>query len=419
MNRVLTVWWSSRIVGELTQNEHGELGFAYAPAWLDDMHTLPLSASLPKRVEAFTRRECRPFFGGLLPEEGQREIVAQALGVSAANDFSLLDHLGGEVAGAIELLPPGVQPIPPPTRPSPIRLDDAALIKVLDDLPLRPFLVGERGLRLSLAGSQSKIPVVLVDHAVALPAPGQPTTHILKPPIERFTGTTENETFVMRLARAVGLDVAAVEPRAVHGRKFLLVERYDRVIGPDGRVERIHQEDFCQSLGVPPERKYAGEGGPTFRECFGVLRSISTVPGVDVMKLLDAAIFNVIVGNADAHGKNFSILYQDGGPRLAPLYDLLSTAMYPELSARFAMKIGTRSTLGELDARGWETFASNAGIGRPLVRRRVMEMAAKVKAHVTSVATSITALGAEPAVVDRLATLIGGRIGPCVASLTR
>ena len=189
---------------------------------------------------------------------------------------------------------------------------------MLDMLPSRPLLAGEDGLRLSLAGAQSKVPVVLVDGAVALPAPGQPTTHILKPPISRFSATTENEAFVMRLAAAVGLDVAPVEPRVVRDRTFLLVQRYDRAPAEDGSVRRVHQEDFCQALGIPPEIKYASEGGPGLKDCFALVRRVAARPAVDVLKLLDAVIFNVIAGNADAHGKNFSILYDGDGPASRP-----------------------------------------------------------------------------------------------------
>ena len=98
MKRTLDIWWDGRVVGQLTQDRHGDLGFAYAPAWLDDEQARPLSASLPKRAEPFSRRECRPFFGGLLPEESQRDAAALALGVSRVNDFALLDRLGGDVA---------------------------------------------------------------------------------------------------------------------------------------------------------------------------------------------------------------------------------------------------------------------------------------------------------------------------------
>jgi serine/threonine-protein kinase HipA len=417
MKRVLDVWWDNRIVGQLTQNQHGELGFVYAPAWLADQRAAALSASLPKREKPFTKRDCRPFFAGLLPEEDQREAVAQALGVSKGNDFSLLDNLGGEVAGAIEIVPAGVQPPPCPPEQSPQQLDDLTLLKLLDELPRRPFLVGQKGLRLSLAGAQSKVPVVLAGNAVALPAPGQPTTHILKPPIERFKGTTENEAFVMRLAKTIGLNVAHVEPREICGRTFLLIERYDRTRDADGRVRRIHQEDFCQALRIPPEKKYANEGGPTFADCFKLVRDHSSVPAVDVLALLDAALFNAFVGNADAHAKNFSILYRDNGPTLAPLYDLLSTAFYPELSPAFAMKIGKRSTLGELDTRGWQRFASDAGISFPLIRNRANRMADTINGKIASVADEVVSHGMDPGTVNDLATFIGARIEPCVVSL--
>jgi serine/threonine-protein kinase HipA len=417
MTRTLDIGWDGRLVGQLTQDKHGELGFAYAPAWLDDAAAQPLSASLPKRAESFTRRECRPFFGGLLPEEGQREAAAQALGVSRANDFALLDRLGGDVAGALQLLPPGEVPatLAPDQRPTP--LDDAGLIRVLDALPVRPLLAGEEGLRLSLAGAQSKVPVVLVDGALALPAPGQPTTHILKPPISRFTATTENEAFVMRLAAAIGLDVAPVEARTVQDRSFLLVQRYDRAIGDDGRVRRIHQEDFCQALGVPPETKYASEGGPTFKDCFALLRRVAARPAVDVLKLLDAVIFNVIAGNADAHGKNFSILYDAEGPRLAPLYDLLATVAYPDLSPKFAMKIGKRATLAELDAKGWAAFAADAGIGLPLIRRRVAEISNGVLDKATVVAAELSRPELDRTAIEQFADMIRDRAERCALTV--
>lgn len=413
MTRTLDIWWDGHLVGQLTQDKHGELGFAYAPAWLDDEQAQPLSASLPKRAEPFSRRESRPFFGGLLPEESQRDAAAHALGVSRANDFALLDRLGGDVAGALQLLPPGEGPTAPAPDQRPIPLDDAGLIRVLDALPVRPLLAGEEGLRLSLAGAQSKVPVVLVDGVVALPAPGQPTTHILKPPISRFAATTENEAFVMRLAAAIGLDVAPVEARIVQDRTFLLVQRYDRVIGDDGFVRRIHQEDFCQALGVPPETKYASEGGPTFRECFALLRRVAERPAVDVLKLLDAVIFNVIAGNADAHGKNFSILYDAEGPRLAPLYDLLATVAYPDFSPKFAMKIGKRATLAELDAKGWAAFATDAGLGLPLVRRRVAEMSKGVHDKATGVAAELSRPGLDRTAIEKVADMVRDRAERC------
>ncbi|MBB4169307.1 type II toxin-antitoxin system HipA family toxin [Rhizobium sp. BK538] len=409
--KVLNVWWDGRVVGQFTQDRHGDIGFAYAQAWLDDDKALPLSASLPKRSERFSRRECRPFFGGLLPEESQRLVAAQALGVSPANDFALLDRLGGDVAGALQLLPEDQEPVEtgPISDQQPPPLDDAGIVRVLDALPMRPLLAGEEGLRLSLAGAQSKVPVVLIDGQIALPLHGQATTHILKPPIARFPGTTENEALVMMLAAAIGLDVAPVEPRFAQGRPFLLVERYDRIRDASSLVRRIHQEDFCQALGVPPETKYASEGGPTFKDCFELLRRVSARPATDVLKLLDAAIFNLIVGNADAHGKNFSILYDDQGPRMAPLYDLLSTVAYPDLSPKMAMRIGKRATLAEMDADGWQMFAKEAGIGFPLLRRRITELCDSAVESAGSVAEKLTHSSANSTSIFEIAELVTAR----------
>lgn len=390
--RLLNVWWDGGMVGQFRQDRHGDISFAYARSWLDDNNARPLSVSLPKRPEPFSRRECRPFFGGLLPEADQRLAAAQALGISAANDFAMLDRLGGDVAGALQFLPADQRPIAAESRPDqPLTsLDEAGVVRILDALPTRPLLAGQEGLRLSLAGAQSKVPVVMIGDEIALPLAGQATTHILKPPIAGFPGSTGNEVFVMLLAAAIGLDVAAAKPRAAAQRPFLLVERYDRVRDEYGIVRRVHQEDFCQALGIPPETKYASEGGPTFKDCFALLRRVSARPAIDVLKLLDAAIFNLIVGNADAHGKNFSILYDDQGPRMAPLYDLLCTIAYPALSPKMAMRIGKCATLAALTVENWQAFGKEAGIGFGLIRRRVAEICDAIIAASSNVAGALS-----------------------------
>ncbi|MGE0706143.1 MAG: type II toxin-antitoxin system HipA family toxin, partial [Vicinamibacterales bacterium] len=339
MTRAHSVWWDGVVVGTLQVNQHGQMRFTYAADWLADASRPAISFSLPKQEQPFTQRQCRPFFAGLLPEEAQRQVIAGALGISQGNDFAFLEALGGDVAGALSLWPEGEMPPAPEPTGAPRPLSDEELVDVLDTLPKRPLLAGREGLRLSLAGAQTKLPVVLVDDRVALPAPGQPTTHILKPAIERFPHTTENEALVMTLAAAVGLPVAPVAARNLRGRSYLLVTRYDRHFEANGQAHRLHQEDFCQALGIVPERRYAAEGGPTFKAGFDLLRRATTVPAVAVLAFLDAAIFNLIVGNADAHGKNFSLLYQTSGVSLAPFYDLFSTVAYPDLSPSVAMKI--------------------------------------------------------------------------------
>ena len=162
MSGELAVCWDGRVTGSLGLDSNGDMQFAYDPEWLSEPAAPALSFSLPKRREPFGRRECQPFFGGILPEEGQRIAIARALGVSAENEFRLLEHLGGEVAGALTLLPAGQKPLLPSTAP-PDLLDDAHLLQLLDRLPIRPMLAGEGGLRLSLAGAQSKLPVLVIE----------------------------------------------------------------------------------------------------------------------------------------------------------------------------------------------------------------------------------------------------------------
>ncbi len=410
MTKTLNVWWDGEIVGALTIDRHGEMGFAYAPNWLVDAEKPALSFSLPKRDESFSRRECRPFFEGLLPEESQRIAVAGALGVSHSNEFKLLNELGGEVAGALTLWPEGEAPPAPAGVQQNAPLGDNALVELLNELPKRPYLAGREGLRLSLAGAQSKIPVVLVNGEIALPAPGEATSHILKPPIERFAGATENEAFAMQLAKKIGLSVADVEIRRAGNRSFLLVERYDRIRGGDSVLRRLHQEDFCQALGFTSDRKYAADGGPVFRDCFELLRRAASRPAVEVLKLFDAAIFNLIIGNADAHAKNFSLLYRENGAiELAPLYDLLSTVYYSELSPRLAMKIAKRHTLEELKSSDWEKFADETGLALRFIRTRAKELASAVSQSIDE--TKVETLDSAPdkKVVEEIAKLITAR----------
>lgn len=411
MIKSLSVWWDEAVAGALQIDEHGDLAFIYDAAWLADPAKRAVSISLPKRAEVFNRRETRPFFAGLLPDEGQREAVARALGVSKANDFRLLEKLGGDVAGALTLWPEGETPPAASGLAEAEPLDDARLVEILDTLPTRPFLAGsEEGLRLSLAGAQQKLPVVLVNGRVALPQPGQPSTHILKPPIPWLPGTTENEALAMRLASRVRLRAAPVEPRRTQDRPYLLVERYDRVVDADGAVQRLHQEDFCQALGIAPEKKYASEGGPTFPACFDLVRRASFQPARAVLDLVEAAIFNVILGNADAHGKNFSLLY---GPRsgieLARLYDLMCTAAYPDVHAKFAMKIGKRATLEEFTSTTWEDFAREIGMGTPFVRRRAADLAERTLDALPATADEIADAGFEGPELRRIQAVVQHR----------
>ena len=384
MARALDVYLHRELVGHLIQDDGGQMVFDYAESWLQWPSATPLSHSLPLRPERFMRKECRGYFAGVLPEESKREIIARNLGISERNDYAMLERIGGECAGAVTFIPSGE------TLPAPDdhyrALTSHELAGILKELPRRPLLAGETGIRLSLAGAQDKIAVRVEGEAISLPLGGAPSTHILKPAVERFAGVVFNEAYCMRLAAAVGLPVANAEIRRVEDVEYLLVERYDRMRrqSPDGAaLERLHQEDFCQALGIVSENKYQKEGGPSLKQCFALLREVSSAPVLDLARLLDAVVFNFLVGNNDAHGKNFSLLYRGAGAvsletRLAPLYYVVSTRYYPELTSELAMKIGGEYSSDRVSKTNFEQLAEDAGLTKPLVRSRVPELAEAV-----------------------------------------
>lgn len=406
MDRVLDVYLHESRVGQLTQDESGRLAFAYAADWLADDRAETLSRSLPLQEIPFDHRATRPFFAGLLPEAEKRDRIARSLGVSEKNDFALLDAIGGECAGAVALWPAGERP--PPDRPaSPAKpLDERDLIEILETLPRRPLLVGKSGQRLSLAGSQDKLPVRFENGRVALTAPGAPSTHIIKPCVPGFEDTVHNEAFCLRLASLAGLQAAEARIHHAGAIPFLLIQRYDREREPSGAYRRLHQEDFCQALGYPPELKYENEGGPSLTRCFDLVRSASSRPVVDLARLLDAVVFHALAGNRDAHGKNYSLLYRSNGSKLTPLYDVTCTVIYPDLSSRLAMKIGGKYELDAVYPRHWERLAEEAGLGPALVRRRVRDLAGELPGLARAVASEMHDEGLDSPVITRLVAAI-------------
>lgn len=369
----LNVFVRDRVCGRLGLDERRRFVFAYAPGWLRE-GGFPLSLSLPLRPEPYDDDEARPFFANLLPEGELRPLIARRLGVSPENSYALLEKIGGDCAGAVSLLPHSERPL---ERSGYRELDEEGLSRVLEELPRRPFLAGEAGVRLSLAGAQSKLPVYVEEGRVFIATGSSPSTHILKPPIPGFAGTVENEAFCMALARELGLPAAEAVIRK--GRDtVLVVTRYDREREEGGGVLQVHQEDFCQALGVLPEQKYESEGGPSLEDCFALLERASVRPAADRQALLGWVVFNALAGNADGHAKNLSLMLAKPGPRLAPFYDLLSTAAYPELSSRPAMRIGGEDRPEWVQPRHWDRLADAAGLKRRYVQGRVRDMASRI-----------------------------------------
>jgi len=417
MAHELDVWLFANRVGTLALVD-GRLNFRYAPDWLSQPDAVALSIALPLQAQPFDDRATRPFFAGLLPEGQMRRLIAQQFQVSGQNDFALLDHIGGECAGAVTFVEAG-QALPRPTHDHDVQwMSDAEVVAILDELPRRPMLAGTDGLRLSLAGAQDKLPVVFDGARIGLPLDGTPSSHILKPAIHGVDDSVINEGFCMALAQAMQLKPATSIVHAVMDRPFLLVERYDRVTDAAGQRRRLHQEDFCQALGVVPELKYQNEGGPDLARCFGLVRHATRPSAPQILRLFDGVIFNALIGNHDAHAKNFSLLYAGRAPVLAPFYDMLSTAVYPALTPKMAMKIGSKYKFSEVQARHWDQLADSVGLSKAQSRRRILQLARSLPSTANALQAAPGRGFAGNGVVARITALIEQRCTLTIRRLT-
>jgi len=375
MSRLLDVYLCDDFVGTLLQDDSGDLEFAYDQDYLAAT-AHGISLSLPSTQKRHKGKIVKAFFSGLLPEESVRERLAGYLGVSETNPFALLEIVGGDCAGALALYPQGHKPS---NEKQEIEvLDNAGLKKIFDLIKRRPMLAGDDGYRLSLAGAQDKLAVGFNDGKIQLIKGGAPTTHILKPIIERVKDSAHNELFCMKLARRMGIDVPEAMLHFVDDTPYYLVERYDRTVSENGNIQRIHQEDFCQALGIAPEIKYEREGGPGIAECQHVIANHTARPAADQIKLLNIVIFNFLIGNADAHGKNYSLLYKGDKPELAPAYDLLSTAVYPDLSEKMAMKIGDKYKPKDIYLRHFYKIVADTRAAQSAMNRQIKTISGKI-----------------------------------------
>ena len=331
----LEVYLNGRKAGRLV-DDNGKMSFAYIREYLETDGREPISFSIPLRAEAFAHGEIEAFLSNLLPDDIIRTRIADILQIPRENTFALLKAIGGDCAGAVSFLSEGTSP-ETSDKGEYRELSDKEAGRILDNLQKRPLDVGEEGFRISGAGAQDKLIACMKDGQVLLPLNGTPSTHIIKPAMPDYPDSVENEWFAMRLADACRLSVAACDIAVIDGKRCYVCVRYDRD-SIDGKVRRLHQEDFCQMLKVDPKRKYESVGGPGLKESFALLRALQ-LPASDTVEFLDRLLFNFIVGNGDAHAKNFSVLYRDGVPRLSPAYDIMSTAIYPEVGKRMAMKV--------------------------------------------------------------------------------
>ena len=366
----LNVYLRRMCIGALTSDK-GRLAFTYADTYLTQPDAEAISYTMPLRAEPYQGGEVVSFFSNLLPDEAVRVKIARYLGVSPGNIFALLKRIGEDCAGAVALVSP--------ERESRISADEEYKIlgedeahDVLMSLPERPLHVGAEDFHISGAGAQDKL-VACVQHGqIVLPLNGTPSTHIIKPGIPRFPESVFNEFYCMRLAKVCGLNAAACEILHVRDVPYYVTLRYDRE-QQDGRWVRVHQEDFCQLLGYEPHVKYESEGGPRLLQCFELLREMA-LPAADIIEFLRRIIFIFLIGNGDAHAKNFSVLHHGKASRLAPAYDLLSTVVYPELPAKLAMKIEGRNSMEWITRAKFLRMGTKAGLSERLVNSEMNKL---------------------------------------------
>lgn len=384
--KLLNVFLNQKLAGTYKSAKQGYFTFQYNADYLASSKE-PLSLSLPLREKEFDTSQTEPFFSGLLPDEAFRKRLARYLGVSEENTFSLLQAVGRECAGAVAFYPPGEMP-KTPGKTDKEELDDKKLLELLDLMKSHPLLAERDGIRLSLAGSQNKMAVGYENGKVFLIKNGSPTTHILKPVMERATAdhSVQNEFFCMKLAKRCGLSAPEVHIVQVGDISCFVVDRYDR-IKVDGIITRLHQEDFCQALGIPPSRKYEIEGGPSVKDGIALLKKHSALPVADIDAFLKTVEFNYLIGNADAHGKNFSILYGKNGIRLSPVYDVMDTDIYPQVSKKMAMKIGKKYDARYIFKHHWLSYTE----GSERAKERIWKQMTTFKQNVLEQAERLAA----------------------------
>lgn len=406
MRPEMTVLYEGVPVGQIASDAEGRMTFRYAESWKKAPESFPLSLSLPldddRRVDTAGHR----WFANLLPEGLAREGLCRSLGVAVGNDAALLAKIGRDCAGAIQVIREESDEAEAESGYDPVSrevLDRLSASRIPYRLAAREGLI-----RLSLAGAQDKWPVKWEDGRIFLPRGDAPSTHIVKFPREPYSSLPTNESWTTFLADWLELPVV----NAVPWNSWLVVPRYDRLQDSDGSWKRLHQEDFCQALGMGPGLKYQGDGGPGLGNVTEVIRKHHTRPAMDILNLIRWQVLNLLCGNADGHAKNISRMPDAGDGRLAPFYDLVCTAIYPDLSPRLAMAIGGEHDPGQVRRKNWEAMASELGVRPAIIFRELEKASEKLVTQLDDRAQAFLSIhpDADENTLTRINTLIRNRV---------
>lgn len=354
MNEEMLVELSGVECATVTESRDGNLWLLYRDDYPED--ATPISLSMPVGPLKYPKKIVLPYLQGLLPDnENALKALARKYDVSANNPFRILRHIGHEVAGALEFTPKNS----PPRKKTEVANElDSMAIETLLNNKINEYEDGTSSdgyaENLSLAGAHAKVAL----HKTSSGTWYQPhglniSTHIIKPVPSRWKNLDVVEHQTMLAAKNLGLNVANSQILTFGQTQAFVTERYDRIVGSKGELKRVHQEDFCQALSVPPSKKYQrNDGGPGVGE---IVKLLNEVPNSNdrnklAREFFKGLTFNVLARCTDAHAKNYSILLSGQSVELAPLYDLSSAVLY-DLPMRSAMSINSKYRFDEISAK--------------------------------------------------------------------
>jgi serine/threonine-protein kinase HipA len=400
------VFLNSRLVGQLRRETSGAITFQYDRSWLEWQPALPVSLSLPLREQPYAGAPVLAVFENLLPDTDslRRQIAARAR-AQGTDAYSLLGAIGHDCVGALQFLPPDVQPTPAGVIEA-VPVSGRQIGVILDNLATAPLGITEdESFRISIAGAQEKTALLRWNGRWYKPRGTTATTHIFKPSIGKLpngvdlTSSVENEYLCLKILDALGLSAAKGEMQTFGDRRVLIVERFDRLWTADQRLLRLPQEDSCQALSVPPSLKYESDGGPGITNILKLLRG-SDEPLLDQRSFLKANIVFWLMGATDGHAKNFSIFLSPGGRfRMTPLYDVISAQ--PSVNSkqilwkqfRLAMAFGAKPhyQIRQIAPRHFFQTGDQPGVGRQVIESVIQELLDRASLAVESVLASLPA----------------------------
>lgn len=422
MTDTLAVLLDDAIAGSISRLDQGRLRFDYEDEYRQTPGATPLSVSMLPSIRSHPDREITPWLWGLLPDnELVLERWARESQVAAKPFWLLSTPIGHDCAGAVRFAPvdEALQVLATPGDVTWLTEEDVAqrLAELRQDSTA--WLGRDFTGQFSLAGAQAKTALLLKDGRWGVPTGSAATSHILKPAVQGFDDHDLNEHLCLDAARRAGLVVARTRVARFADESAIVVDRYDRRMF-EGELVRIHQEDTCQALGVPPDRKYQNRGGPSPKDLATLLRSVMPPRAAEaaVARFLDALIWNWLIAGTDAHAKNYSLLLSGGEVRLAPLYDIASALPYGthEHKLRFAMKIG--GDYGVYPRRyTWDKAAADLGLNADAVLERVVRLANAAPDAFADAANEPDVVALDRPMPTRLVDLVADRAKRCLAIL--